>query len=223
MGGLGSGQWYRFSTKRTVEECSGLSIGTFKDALRSGVGYRGYVWWTVGDKEAGNISYQIDKVGGQLAIRLLYTITSRAGGKQQQYDYPITLQTTQPNFGGVRWWFTCPLVVGERSCGRRAAKLYLPPTGQYFGCRHCYDLVYRSQREDWTDRLLYKAQKIRRGLGGEPGLQHPFPEKPKGMHWQTYRRLRRESEDAADWSLIGAAAKFSRYLAARVARKDATQ
>ena len=60
-------------------------------------------------------------------------------------------------------------------------------------------------------------------LGGQPGLLHPFPEKPKGMHWQTYRGLRRESEWAADWSLIGAAAKFDKRLAALVALKDDVQ
>jgi hypothetical protein len=26
-------------------------------------------------------------------------------------------------------------------------KLYLPPDGRYFGCRHCYRLTYRSVQE----------------------------------------------------------------------------
>jgi hypothetical protein len=26
-------------------------------------------------------------------------------------------------------------------------KLYLPPGGRYFGCRHCYGLTYRSCQE----------------------------------------------------------------------------
>ena len=33
------------------------------------------------------------------------------------------------------------------ACNRRVAKLYLPPGGRYFGCRHCYRLTYRSVQE----------------------------------------------------------------------------
>ena len=48
----------------------------------------------------------------------------------------IALTTTVLHSGGLRWWFVCP------RCDRRAAKLYLPPGEQQFGCRMCYDLVY---------------------------------------------------------------------------------
>ena len=54
-------------------------------------------------------------------------------------------QAARPHYGGLRWWFTCPLVVGGRSCTRRAGKLYL--RGGYFGCRRCQDLTYRSCQE----------------------------------------------------------------------------
>jgi hypothetical protein len=29
-----------------------------------------------------------------------------------------------------------------------------------------------------------------------PNLLHPFPEKPKGMHWRSYRRIKRVYETA---------------------------
>ena len=32
-------------------------------------------------------------------------------------------------------------------------KLYLPPGGRYFGCRHCHDLTYRSRQE--SDARVY--------------------------------------------------------------------
>jgi hypothetical protein len=33
-------------------------------------------------------------------------------------------------------------------------------------------------------------------LGGSPNLLEPFPEKPRGMHWQTYNKLRATSQIA---------------------------
>jgi hypothetical protein len=33
-------------------------------------------------------------------------------------------------------------------------------------------------------------------LGGGPNVTRPFPDKPKGMHWGTYDRLRRVHDQA---------------------------
>jgi hypothetical protein len=92
-------------------------------------------------------------------------------------------------------------------CGRRVGKLYGP--GRYFLCRHCYGLAYQSQRQQAHDRALRRAVAIRRRLGGEPGMLCPFPEKPKGMHWRSYERLRQraaKAEGAANehlWMWLG--------------------
>ena len=40
------------------------------------------------------------------------------------------------------------------------------------------------------DRGIGRARKIRVQLGGTANLFADFPEKPKGMHWRTYMRLR---------------------------------
>ena len=80
---------------------------------------------------------------------------------------------------------------------RRTSRLELPK-----GRARNRGLVHRASR------LVRKAQKIRRRLGGEPGLIHPFPAKPKGMHWHTYQRLRAEAELAEDYSWITAAERF---------------
>jgi hypothetical protein len=81
------------------------------------------------------------------------------------------------------------------------AKLYGP--GKYFLCRHCYDLRYESQREDKKTRALRKAQKIRTRLGGSANMLEPFPEKPKGMHLDTYIRLWWKHNEAHREELAG--------------------
>jgi hypothetical protein len=67
---------------------------------------------------------------------------------QEWMVYTIRLQTTRPCFGGLRWWFTCPLLRLRESCNQRLSKLYLPPCGHYYSCRYCYDLTYQSTQED---------------------------------------------------------------------------
>jgi hypothetical protein len=81
---------------------------------------------------------------------------------------------------------------GKKSyCGRRVAKLY--DAGDLFACRHCYGLTYQTQKEKPRDRAMSRVQKMRMRLGGSPNLLEPFPEKPLGMHWRTYHRLRAEA------------------------------
>jgi hypothetical protein len=109
----------------------------------------------------------------------------------------VPLTWTACNFGGERPWFVCP----GAGCGRRVAVLYGP--GRYFLCRHCYDLAYESQRENEMYRALHNAQDIRRRLGGSANMIEPFPERPKGMHHETYRRLREEHDEAEMDQVVG--------------------
>jgi hypothetical protein len=52
----------------------------------------------------------------------------------------IPVTTVRPHLGGKRYWFLC-------GCGRRVGRLYLPTGERVFGCRHCYNLTYRSSQE----------------------------------------------------------------------------
>jgi hypothetical protein len=122
---------------------------------------------------------------------LFYRHRQGPGDEWEDVQEPVALEWTACNFGGERPWFACP----ETGCGRRVAMLY--GSGKYSLCRHCYDLVYESQRENGMSRALRRAQSIRERLGGSANMTKPFPEKPKRMHWQTYERLWWE-HDVAD-------------------------
>jgi hypothetical protein len=97
-------------------------------------------------------------------MRLFYQITSSG----EQIDYRVRLTTTPLPWGGVRWWFICPLVANGRSCERRCGKLYLPSGGRYYGCRRCYDLTYTSCQESHQFDRLYRM--IAAKTGTHPAL-----------------------------------------------------
>jgi hypothetical protein len=107
--------------------------------------------------------------------------------------------TDQP-FGGQRRWFVCP------SCRRRCSVLF---GGTHYRCRKCWNLAYQSQHDDARFRALSKARKLRRRLGGSESTDDPFPDKPKGMHWRTYERVRAKGEaleeraDNLGWARLG--------------------
>ncbi len=61
---------------------------------------------------------------------------------------------------------------------------------RYFLRRHCHGLTYASQNEVKVDRLNHKMRKLRSKVGcSSDDLISPFPDKPKGMHWDTFDRL----------------------------------
>lgn len=49
----------------------------------------------------------------------------------------VQLATTTPQYGGVRWWYVCPV------CEKRKAVLYL--SGEMLQCRQCAGIHYASQ------------------------------------------------------------------------------
>lgn len=202
MGGYGSGQWYRWNTKATVETCRQLDVNRWnrEGLLRPGQWFS-WVWKDDEGREKASIG--VRTLPG--AVELSYTLNPRSKNPEEiRYQVPLTW--TPCNYGGERPWFVCPGVVNGRECYRRVGKLYLG--GKYFLCRHCYNLAYESQREDRATRLMHKAQKIRRRLGGHSGLTYPFPVKPKGMHWRTYERLWREAREAEHNSLLAMAQRL---------------
>ncbi len=125
-----------------MEDCLALDVATL------GVG--GVLTWTnVRGEPVASMRCELD--GRELetpSVILRYTI--RTG---ETVAYRVGLLTTRPHFGGLRRWFACPC------CGRRAAKIYLPPGRRFFACRTCHGLTYRSCQESHKVDLLAKARK----------------------------------------------------------------
>ncbi len=202
MGGSGSGNWYRWS-KRAVEDCQSVDVRRWHRERLLQPGTSLSVTWT---DASGQKTAEIRVHVSFESVRLVYRFQSVGESEWQDVEETVPLDRTHCNYGGVRPWFRCPGIVNGSHCSRRVAILYC--AGRYFLCRHCYSLAYESQREHRSSRLVRKAQKIRRRLGGEPGFSYPFPAKPKGMHWRTYQGLRAEAEMAEACSWVAAAERF---------------
>jgi hypothetical protein len=72
-----------------------------------------------------------------------------------------------------------PTATRSRSLAAPARSPFSEPTSRG------HNLAYASQREDRLDRLNRKMRKLRTKIGGDSDdVISPFPEEPKGMHWE---------------------------------------
>ena len=78
-----------------------------------------------------------------------------------------------------------------------------PQTQKSFLCWHSDDLSYQRRWDNKMYQALHPAEKIRERLGGSANMTKPFPEKPKGMHHETYWRLREAHDEAEMAQLAG--------------------
>jgi hypothetical protein len=160
MGGFGSGNRNERSPKKyVVEDCLSLDATRWMREGILDVGIQhcaSWCWYLDSSKtqKLATIDYEVDCASPDSQVWLSYTIAASG----ERIDYPISLENTEPKYGGLRWWFLCPLSLNGLRCKRRVTKLYLPPGGRYFGCRRCYDLTYRSCQE------AHKIERMRRFL-----------------------------------------------------------
>ena len=196
MGGVCSG---RHGGRPVVEGRQSLDANRLhrKGCLQPG--WCGGWHWTRNGERLSSVALWTDDD----RLHLFYRMRTR-NNEQEDVEDTVHIVRVPCAFGGSRPYFICP----GTSCGRRVAKLYGP--GRYFRCRHCYGLAYRSQREQRHDHALRRANAVRMGLGGMPGMVRPFPEKPKGMHWRTYERLRSQVQQLEITATEHFAARLSR-------------
>ena len=188
MGGPGSGSYYRWGSRPVAEDYKDLDIVWLRREGYLRPGRQSFISWTRNGQPSGSIN--LTAHGDRVSLSYTYT----HNGKSEDVRYAVELTYTAYNYGGTRPWFLCP----GQGCGRRVGKLYA--AGKYFLCRHCYDLAYHSQNISEADRLLRKAQAIRKRLGASLCVWDPIVSKPKGMHWKTFGRLRDEAMIAGNRS-----------------------
>jgi hypothetical protein len=128
------------------------------------------------------IRRQADSVGEQIRLE-------RWGTRESVL---LPMRQTRPSFGGVRYWFACPL------CSSSSRVLFWKPPSLNPACRRCNGFAYSTQRMAPAARWDHRARRIERRLGGQrdDGVIY----KPKHMHWRTYHRLMdavQEFNDAA--------------------------
>jgi hypothetical protein len=142
-----------------VETCLDLDANRWarEGILKAGVFQTGTAEWTWRGGHSARIDFAVDTTTEENRhVRLWYTLVSTATNETESPDYHVRLVTTRPHFGGLRWWFLCPVTVNEVACGRRVGKLYLPPGARYFGCRHCHRLTYTSCQRSGRFRDVYR-------------------------------------------------------------------
>jgi len=159
MGGMESGIQYWLGKKTTTEECRSLDVNELARDSVFRVGSKGVLyWWSVGETgtPSASIRFRVLCNHNQRFFQIHYRWNDTGNVSQS-----ILLQTTRPNFGGIRWWFECPHVVRGDPCARRVGKLYLK--NRFFACRNCHDLTYRSCQQ--SHRVKQLARRItERGL-----------------------------------------------------------
>jgi hypothetical protein len=160
MGGPGSGRPPLGDKAVPVEDCLTIDATRVVRRRRHKVGR--WEWLDGFNNVLCSLRYELYTEDARGWLTLDYKV----GTPAHRLSYSVPLQTTFPHFGGVRWWFTCPLTVEGQYCGRRVRKLYLPPGERFFGCRSCHRLSYASSQSH--DKRL--SALVRRLLSGEVSL-----------------------------------------------------
>jgi hypothetical protein len=178
MGGRGGGRHSSYCGKPVTNDSMPLDI---RSVARKGLLVPGnsFSWqWLVNERQVAGISIRVDLQSMVLSYRMKST--------GQVIEQRVQTQTSPCHMGGARQWFTCP------RCSKRVAVLYAP--GRYFACRQCGGLAYATQNERGGDRATSQADKIRKRLGWPAGILHGAGDKPKGMHWRTFWRLKNQHD-----------------------------
>lgn len=192
MGGIGSGRRPGYGGRGTTDDALPLDVRRLQRAGALEPGRSVGWYWSARGREVASIRV----LGGVERVTLYYQY-SPSGRPEELIRQGVELLQTPGRYGGARRWFACPL------CRKRVAVIY--GAGRLFGCRTCKGLAYESQREAADSRAIRQADRIRKRLGWPAGILNPPGDKPRGMHWSTFLRLRIEHDEWVQRALQGMA------------------
>ncbi len=197
MGGFGSGGWYHFDKKTTIEETKRVDIRVLKKWGWLDRPHSGTISWSIGGENCGTVSARTSED----ELTLNYRYRTHGNGDWQDVKQTIHFDLTPCHYGGVRKWFSCPY------CDLRVA--VLSGAGKYFACRKCYKLAYASQSECKIERLISAKHKL-----GERIFENYDGEgywKKKGMHQRNFDRLQARYWELNEETDRAINVRFSKY------------
>ena len=200
MGGIGSGRYYRRSSRTTCEEVKRIDIRYLRKHGLLQPNRTGSLSWNIGGEPTGNIRYTM------LEYKMILNFKARGYWDEEweSIEQRVWVDSTPCHYGGERKWFICP------RCDTRVAVLY--GADKLFLCRHCYRLPYASQGEGYLDRMSRKFDKISDKLEADEYIVDGHLWKPKGMHWRTFYNLKMAEIDADERITNAFLARFGRWL-----------
>lgn len=205
MGGPGSGRRQYATTPRTDQ-----SLQIDADNITDGVDHPGATGRKRWGEDKADLTIHFenddDDTDRVTHLRLEYSVADNwseaTAGEESHF---VGVDYTDCNFGGVRPWFRCPGVTDGEACDRRVRKLYLPRGAKYWLCRECYQLQYLTSRCSGDDirmaELRYKRafrKADAKGRRPHPNSFPSTPERPTGMHSETFEALTAEVRAARD-------------------------
>lgn len=158
----------------------------------------GSISWTWGKNE-NKIGFSIAKdnqgtPAEKIHLGLFYTIT-RNDIEKSDMNYKIEIAKTPCYYGGVRYWFSCPI------CSQRVGVLYL--VDKWFTCRHCGEIVYSSQRQSEKYKGFVSIPDIERA---EAKVKRYYY---KGKPTRKYRKVLKLN-DQFEYGLVKAYARINK-------------
>ena len=146
------GRWY-YNKKEEADDLKKIEVWWLKKYgyLEPDIWHKaGGISWTFGwsgnKHSVGFYTSTVSSDDRNPHIEFSYTQTEPATDEKKEFKYRVQLISTPCRYGGIRWWFVCPLLKNGQPCNRRVGVLY--KGGDYFGCRHCYELTYESRNKN---------------------------------------------------------------------------